>query len=55
MQHNGSVLFYEDPAKKDASIAFAHILRDKDENIVTINNFSPVLEVGSKKILDSHM
>ena len=37
IQHNGSVLFYEDPAWKVSSMAFAHILRDKDEKIVTIN------------------
>ena len=30
IQHNGSVLFYEDPVKHG-------ILRDEDENIVTIN------------------
>ena len=27
---NVSVLFYEDPAWKGSSMAFAHILRDKD-------------------------
>ena len=34
---NGSVLFHEDPAWKRSSMAFARILHDKDENIVTAN------------------
>ena len=37
IQHNCSVLFYEDPAWKESSMPFAHILLDKDENTVTIN------------------
>ena len=34
---DGSVLFVEDPLWKGATMAFAHILRDKDESIVTVN------------------
>ena len=36
IKHNGSVLFYEDPAIKGSSMALAQILCDKDKNIVTI-------------------
>ena len=34
---DGSVLFVEDPLWKGATMAFAHILRDKDESIVKVN------------------
>ena len=34
---DSSVLFVEDPLWKGATMAFAHILRDRDESIVTVN------------------
>ena len=34
---DGSVLFVEDPLWKGATMAFAHILRDRDESIVTVS------------------
>ena len=45
IQRNGSGLFYEDRPWKGSSMAVAHILRDKDENIVTIN----LTEINSLK------
>ena len=33
----GSVIFAEDPLWRGATMTFAHILRDKDESIVTVN------------------
>ena len=34
---DGSVIFAEDPLWRGATMTFAHILRDKDESIVTVN------------------
>ena len=34
---DGSVIFAEDPLWRRATTTFAHILRDKDESIVTVN------------------
>ena len=40
------MLFYEDPAWKGSSVALAHIVRDKDENIVTI----PLTEINNLNV-----
>ena len=34
---DGSVIFAEDPLWRGATVTFAHILRNKDESIVTVN------------------
>ena len=34
---DGSVIFAEDPLWRGATMTFAHIFRDKDESIVTVN------------------